>query len=117
GADSIARSNGDADAGTYDHLMSVNVVGLAYSTDYPVRERSGVCRLRDRNLHNCEFVAPHSRDRISLSYHGAQAISHRSQELVTGGMTQRVGDVFEVIEVENMGSDDVAALGACQSVL
>jgi hypothetical protein len=54
---------------------------------------------------------------MSRSYQGAQTISHHSQELVTGGMAQRVVHVFEVIEVENVGSHDVAALGTCQGML
>src|SRR6185369_13545084 len=36
GADPISRTNGDADASTDDDLMSVNVIRLAYRTDYPV---------------------------------------------------------------------------------
>ena len=80
-------------------------------------KRGGVGRLRHPNLHDGELVAAHAGDRVGLAHQRAQPIGDHLQELVAGGMAERVVDVLEVVEVEHVGGDHLAALGAGERVL
>ena len=74
-------------------------------------------RLRDGRLHDGELVAAHARDGVGLADAGSQPRRHHLQQLVAGGMAQRIVDVLEEIEIEQMDGNDVAALDAGQRVL
>ena len=114
---SVRRPHRDADAYADDHLVAVDVVGLADDADQPLRQRSAFRRCVDRDLHDRELVATHAGDRVGLPRHLAQPIGHHPQQLVAGGMAERVVDVLEVIEVQNVGGDDLTALGTGQGLL
>ena len=60
-------------------------------------------------LHDGELVAAHARDGVGLAHQSAQPIGHHLQQLVADGMAERVVDVLEVVEVEDVGGDDLAA--------
>ena len=96
--------------------MAVDVVGLADSGDDPVREGGGIRWRGYRNLHNGKLVATHAGDRVRLAQQTAQPVGNHPQQLVAGGMTERIVDVLEVIEIEDVGGDDLAALGPCQGL-
>ena len=117
GISPVRGTHGDADAGADDHLLAVDLVGLAQRIDDAQRQRGGVDRLRDRCLHDGEFVAAHARDRVGLADASPQPRGDHLEELVAGGMAQRIVDVLEEIEVEQMHGHDVVAFDARQRQL
>ena len=117
GAHAVRRAERDADTGADHDLMAVDLVGRAERLDYPVGKGRGIGRLRNRNLHDCELVAPHAGDRVGLAHLSAQPIGYHLQELVACGMTECVVHVLEVVEVQHVGGDHLAAHGAGQRVL
>ena len=82
-----------------------------------MRQRGGIRRLGDADLHDGELVAAHAGDGVGLAHQRAQPIGHQLQQLVAGRMAQRVVDVLEVVEVEQVGGHDLAALDARQRLL
>ena len=117
GCEPVGRADGDADAGADDDLAALELVGLAHRLDDALRKRRGVGRLVDRHLQDRELVAAHARDRIGLAHQRAQAAGGILQQLVAGRVAQRVVDVLEVIEIEQMDGHHVAALDARQRLL
>ena len=61
--------------------------------------------IRDRGLHDDEFVAAHPRDGVGLAHQAAQAVGDDLQQLVAGVMAERVVDGLELVEVEMMDRD------------
>src|SRR5438045_4806191 len=96
--------------------MALDVIGLADDGDYPVRKSGGIRRRGYRNLHSAKLVATHARDCVRVPQQTTQPVGNHPQQLVGGGMAERIVDVLEVIEVEDMGGDDLTALGPCQGL-
>ena len=92
--------------------MAVDVVGLADDTDHASREQSGFSRCVDRDLDDRELIATHAGNRVGLSRHLAQPICYHPQQFVAGGMAERVVDVLEVIEVQNVSGDHLTPFDA-----
>ena len=80
--------------------MAVDVVGLAHQSDDALRQRGRIGGIGDRVLHDDEFIAAHPRDGVGLADQPAQPLGDDFQELVAGGVTERVVDGLELIEVE-----------------
>ena len=76
GAQPVGRADGDADAGADHHLVAVDLVGLAHRLDDALRQRGGIGRLGDGDLHDGELVAAHARDGVGLAHQRAQAVGH-----------------------------------------
>ena len=76
---------------------------------------SAGCAMVD--LHDGELVAAHARDGVGLAHQRAQPVGHHLQQLVAGGMAQRVVDVLEVVEVEQVDRHHLAALDARERLL
>src|SRR5205085_339161 len=95
----IARADGNADAGADQGLLAVDVIGLADPGDDLLRQRGCFRRIRNRRLHDDEFVAAHPRDGVALAHQPAQTIGDDLQQLVAGRMPKRVVDGLELIEV------------------
>ena len=65
------------------------------------RARPAASSLRfDVLLEHHEFVAAEARDEILRTQHLAQPVGHRAQQLVAAGMTQRIVDLLELVEVD-----------------
>ena len=97
--------------------MAVDVVGLADHLDDALGERGGVCRLGEADLQDGELVAAHARDRVGLAHQGRAGARHLLQQLVAGGVAQRIVDVLEVVEVEQVAGHDLARPHARESQL
>ena len=117
GVQPIAGADGDADAGADVHLLAVDVVGQAHQFDHAARERSGIGRLGDAGLQNGELVAAHARDDVGVPRQRAQPFGDHLEELVAGGMAQRIVDGLEVVEIEEVSRDVFAALGPGEGLL
>ena len=97
--------------------MAVDVVGAADRLDDAPRERCRIGGLRDADLHDRKLVATHARDRVRLPHQRAQPFGDHLQQLVAGGMAERVVDVLEVVEIEQVRRHFLAALGPGERLL
>ena len=82
--------------------MAVDVVGLAHPFDDQLRQRGRLAGIGDRGLDDDEFVAARPRDGVGLAHETAQAVRDDLQQLVAGGMAERVVHRLELVEVEVM---------------
>ena len=105
GARSVAGTDRNADADADHGLLAVDVIGLAQRIDDALRQRRGLGGVRDRGLHDDEFIAAHARDRVGLADESAQPLGDDPQQLVAAGMAERIVDGLELIEVEMMDRD------------
>ena len=80
--------------------MIVDLVALAQMIDDAPGQTGGVLVRFDVLLKHHEFVAAEPRHEILRAQHFAQAIGDRTQQLVAAGMTQRIVDLLELIEVD-----------------
>ena len=117
GGEAVRGPHGDADAGADHHLLPIDGVGRAHRLDDAQRQRRGIGRLADRHLQHRELVAAHARDGVGFPHQLLQALCHHLQELVAGGMAERVVHGLEVVEVEQVHRHDLAALDAGQRML
>ena len=117
GGQAVRGPHGDADAGADHHLLPIDGVGRADRLDDAQRQSGGIGRLGDRHLQHRELVATHARDGVRFAHQLLQAPRHHLQELVAGGMAERVVHRLEVVEVEQVHRHDLAALDAGQRVL
>ena len=95
----------------------VDLVGLAHRLDDARASDAGIGRLGDGDLQDGELVAAHARDGVGLAHEHAQPLGDHLQQLVAGGMAERVVDGLEVVEVEQVRGDDLAALDAGKRLL
>ena len=94
------RCHRDADAGADLDEMIVDLVALAQVIDDSPGEAGGVLGRFDVLLKHHEFVAAEPRDEILRAQHRAQPVGDGAQQLVAAGMTERVVDLLELIEVD-----------------
>ena len=94
------RRHRDADAGADLDQVIVDLVALAEMIDDAPGETGGVLVRSDVLLEHHEFVAAEPRHEILRAQHLAQPVGDRAQQLVAAGMTERVVDLLELIEVD-----------------
>ena len=116
GVRSVAGADRNADADADHGLLAVDVIGLAQRVDDALRQRSGLGGVRDRGLHDHEFIAAHPRDGVGLANEAAQPLGDDPEQLVAAGMAERIVDGLELIEVEMMDGHHFAALNPAQHV-
>ena len=80
--------------------MIVDLVALAQAVDDAAGQAGGVLVRLDVLLEHDEFVAAEARDEILRPQHFAQPVGDRAQQLVAAGMTERVVDLLELVEVD-----------------
>src|ERR1700722_9547709 len=73
--------------------------------DDALRERGRIAWICDGSLHDHEFIAAHPCDGVGLADQAAQPLRHDLEQLVTGGMAERVVYRLELIEIEVMNRD------------
>ena len=114
GVSAVARTDRDADAGADHGLMAVDIVGLADQPMTRCARAVASVGVRDRRLHDDEFVAAHPRDRVGLADQAAQPVGDHLQQLVAGGMAERIVDGLELVEIEMVDRDHLLAVDAVQ---
>ncbi len=97
--------------------MARNVIRFGDHGDRPLCQSRRLARLGDRNLHDGELVAAHARDCVRITHHRAQANRYGLQQLVSNPMSERVVDILEQVEVEQVYRHDLSASGARQRLL
>ena len=107
---SVVGADGDANTDPDDHQLRVDLIGRSDRVDNAKRKRGRVRWFRNPHLHDRELIPAHACHRISLPDQRTQPIGHHLKELVAGGMPERIVDGLEVIEIEQMGGNQFAAL-------
>ncbi len=80
--------------------MIVDLVALAQAIDDAPGETGGVVGGMDVLLEHHEFVAAEPRHEVLRPQHLAQPVGDGAQQLVAAGMTERVVDLLELVEVD-----------------
>ena len=92
--------------------MIVDLVALAQMVDDSPGETRGILARFDVLLEHDEFVAAEPRHEILRAQHFAQPVGDRAQQLVAAGMTQRVVDLLELIEVDKQQCRQLVGIAA-----
>ena len=80
--------------------MIVDLVALAQAIDDAPGQTGRVVGGMDVLLEHHEFVAAEPRHEVLGPQHLAQAVGHRAKQLVAAGVTERVVDLLELIEID-----------------
>jgi hypothetical protein len=78
----------------------VDLVTFAQVIDHSPGETGGFLGRFDILLKHHKFVAAEPRDEVLRAQHRAQPVGDGAQQLVAAGMTERVVDLLELIEVD-----------------
>jgi hypothetical protein len=95
----------DAGAGSDHDLLTLDSVRLAQARHDAFGQGARLVRPGEPHLQNREFVAAKARDHVGGAHARAQALRHRLQKPVAGGVPQGVVDVLELIEIEIKNGD------------
>src|SRR5579859_1491876 len=102
GVYSVLRRQRNTDARIDVGLLAVEVKGLGNSLDDPAPECDCTLMLtRPALLDNRELVAAEARQHIRFPKRGLQASGDLHQQLVSGGMPERVVDGLESIKIQH----------------
>jgi hypothetical protein len=109
GVTAVAGRQGDADAGADDHLLAADLEGLSQGSDHALGQGRGFLGVAQRLLQHHELVAAETRHHIALAHHLAQPLGDRAQQVVPAGMAQRVVDLLELVEVDEVNGERTPA--------
>ena len=90
--------------------MPLNVVGRGDDLGQAKRQPLRVGGVVDVGLDDREFVAADARYRVGFAHAAAQPAGHGAQQLVADGVSERIVDVLEVVEVEAQDGEPLPAL-------
>ena len=109
----IIRRHRDSDAHTKRNALSIDFVWFAENADNAHGKRGNLVRPLDVLQEDGEFIAAKTGHRIDLANARLQTQRHRTKDLVSDRMAERVVDLLEVVEVEaeNCKADTTAELG------
>ena len=96
----IGREDGDADAGADGHGLVVEDELGGEAVDQAARHLDRVLGLLAAGLEDGEFVAAEAGHDVAVAQVAAQALGHLAEQLVAGGMAQRVVHALEAVEIE-----------------
>ena len=91
------RADGDADAGTGQDAMPVEVEGFRHRLDDAVGEGGGVLRCRERAVQYRELVAAEASDGIAAAADPAEAGGDVAEDSVADAVPEQVVDRLEVV--------------------
>src|SRR6202034_4705314 len=94
--------DGNTDAGGDDDLVSIQVVDAADGIERAGGKRFRLIERGDRSLQDHEFVAAKSRDDVGVANAVLQPLGDGLQKHIAPGMPQRVVNLFELIEVDEV---------------
>ena len=100
--------DGDADAGVGPDVEPAQAHRLGQRDRDPLGQRDGV-GLADLLAHDDELVAAEPGDQVAGADGGAQPLGDLDEQLVTGGVAERVVDDLEVVQVEEQAGEVSAA--------
>ena len=112
GVAAVARRQRDADAGADHHLVAADLEGLGKACDDALGERAGLLGVAQGVLQHHELVAAEAGDDVGAAHGRAQAVGGHAQQLVAAGMAQRVVDLLELVEVDEVDGERPAAAQA-----
>ncbi len=94
------RRHRNADAGADLDQMIIDLVAFAQAVDDSPRKTGRILIRSDVLLKHHEFIATKARDEILGAQHFVQAAGDSAQQLVAAGVTERIVDLLELIEVD-----------------
>src|SRR5712664_4397690 len=75
-------------------------MGCAERKKYLSGARGRVFRISDLRKQDHEFISALAADRVGTAHAGQQSFGNGLKKLVSGGMSQRIVDVFEAIQIQ-----------------
>ena len=99
----------DADAGGGLHLVAIDGIRPRNDIADFGRQRFDVGGVGDVVLQHGEFVAAETGDHVGLAHAAAHALADRAQQGIADRVAERVVDVLEMVEVEIMHGESIAA--------
>jgi hypothetical protein len=91
------------------HLVPIDRIRVGEKLVDCGRQRRSACDVGDIRLQHGEFIAAKTRHEIDPPHRLGESFHNLAQQLVATRMTERVVDIFEVIEVEIQQSERVCA--------
>ena len=82
-------------------------IGRGQRVGDPLGERDGVV-LADLLAHDDELVAAEAGDQVAGAHRRAQPVGHLDEQLVAGGVAERVVDDLEVVQVQEQAGQPAA---------
>ena len=108
----------DADARLHVERLAGDLERLAHGGEHALGDLDRLRALADALEQDPELVAAEAGRGVAGAQAAAQALGDLDEQLVAGGVAERVVDRLEVVEVEHADGDEVAlAGGAVQGVL
>ena len=86
--------------------------GSAQARDDALGQRAGLLGVAQGVLQHHELVAAEAGDDVGAAHGRAQPVGDRAQQLVAAGMAQRVVDLLELVEVDEVDGERPAAAQA-----
>ena len=108
GIRSIARKRGDADARGDAQVVSGDAMRRVERDDDLLRAERRIVRVHDVGEQHEELVSALTAHRIGAAHAGLQSLRHRFKQLIADGVTQRIVDVLEAIEIDVQHRDRAA---------
>jgi hypothetical protein len=99
--DAVVRRDRHAYRSADDRATPVERIGLRNHLDDPLRELTQFPAIVDVGKDHLEFVAAETADLASPADDLFEPLGHLLQQLVSGGMAERIVDLLEAVEVEH----------------
>lgn len=99
GSAAILRKNRDADTESHVDFPAADLYGLGGIANNLVAAALNVLYGTEFGHHNDELVSTHPRDGVGFANGGEQALSYSRQEEIAVGVTERVVDLLEMVDV------------------
>ena len=108
----VGGRDGDADARADGDHVALDDVGLADDLDEPLRQHGQLLRRLHLRHQDGELIAAEPRRGIALTQDALDAGGDILQQPVADGVTERVVDQLEVVEVDAQRADETAGAAA-----
>ena len=102
GIAAIHGRNRDADARSHRHLVLPEVERCGDRFKNPFGERCGGTAYLSDPLNDAQLIAAQARKRVSLSNTTIQALCDGLQQLIPDGMPERIIDLLEPVEIQDV---------------
>ena len=103
----VHRADRDADAAAYRDAQPLEQEGLVQRAEQGVGDHLGVGRGIDPGEQDAEFVAAEPGDKVFPAHLIGQPLGNLLQQHVTHGVSERVVDLLEPVEIEQQQGDDL----------
>ena len=103
--DAVAGPDSDSNTGTDDDLLPSTSYGSLSVVDHALCKQAASDGCLIGPLHDGKLVAAHARHGVGSPQEAAQAVRNGHQQLVAGSMSERVVDILEEVEIQQVNGD------------